>query len=69
MENIPLWVIKRVYKRKKEKGKKKIDKQLIGLIYVIDKSQDLREKIPGYKVWIYNERLKDILSVGTVPIQ
>ena len=39
------WVIKRVYKRKKEKKK---DKQLIGLICVIDKSQDLRVKIPAH---------------------
>lgn len=42
---LPRWVIKRVYKRKK---KKKLDKQLIGLICVIDKSQDLRVKIPAH---------------------
>ena len=51
------WVIKRAYKRKKgkrekkEKKKKKKreeDKQLIGLICVIDKSQDLRVKIPEH---------------------
>ena len=51
------WVIKRAYKRKKgkrekkEKKKKKKreeDKQLIGLICVIDKSQDLRVKIHAH---------------------
>ena len=49
------WVIKRAYKRKKGKREKKEkekekkreeDKQLIGLICVIDKSQDLRVNIP-----------------------
>ena len=58
------WVIKRAYKRKKgkrekkgkEKEKKKEkkreeEKQLIGLICVIDKSQDLRVKIPDHRMY------------------